>query len=317
MHKLSLLPFFYIQIFGEGAGGAGGGTGAGGDAGGAPAAGQNNAAPAQPQKGVKGNPLAGVQYGKAESAPAAGVQPTQINTDERTARFEELIKGEFKDLYDARVQDTIQKRLKGNEAMVQKYQAISPVLDLLAGKYGVDANDAEALSKAIEDDESFYEDEALEKGISVEEVKRIRKIERENKALKDQMERSKTEEQAKASYAAMMQEAEKVKAVYNDFDLETELQNKAFRDLYFANIPLQTAYEVIHKDELIPAALRFTAQQASEKVANSIRAGQRRPQESAMQGGGPVQRKSDVSQLTKADRAEIARRVARGERIVF
>jgi hypothetical protein len=36
-----------------------------------------------------------------------------------------------------------------------------------------------------------------------------------------------------------------------------------------------------------------------------------------MQGGGAVQRKSDVSQLTKADRAEIARRVARGERIVF
>lgn len=314
MQKLSLLRLFNIQLFGEGAGAGGSGTGAGGDAGGAPA-GQNGAAVAQPQQGVKGNPLAGVQYGKAESASAAGVQ--QVNTDDRTAKFEALIKGEFKDLYDARVQDTIQKRLKGNEATVQKYTQLSPVLDLLAGKYGVDANDVEALSKAIEEDESFYEDEALEKGISVEQVKAIRKMERENKALREQMERAKTEENAKASYAAMMQDAEKVKAVYPTFDLEAELQNKAFRDLYFANIPLQTAYEVIHKDEIIPAAMQFTAQKVTEKVANSVRAGQRRPQEGAMQGGGAVQRKSDVSQLTKADRAEIARRVARGERIVF
>jgi len=315
MHKLSLLPFFYIQIFGEGAGGAGGGTGAGGDAGGAPAAGQNNAAPAQPHTGAKGNPLAGVQYGKDESAPAAGVQ--QINTDDRTAKFEQLIKGEFKDLYDARVQDTIQKRLKGNEATVQKYNALAPVLDLLAGKYGVKADDVEALSKAIEDDETFYEDEALEKGISVEQVKAMRKMERENAALKAEMERSRTEEQAKAKFAALVQESDQVKAVYPSFDIDAEMQNPAFRQLVFSNIPLQTAYEVVHKDEIIPAAMQFTAQKVTEKVANSVRAGQRRPQEGAMAGASAVQRKSDVSQLTKADRAEIARRVARGERIVF
>jgi hypothetical protein len=315
MKHLSLLRFFDIQLFGEGAG-AGGGTGAGGDAGGAPAAGQNAAALAQPQTtGAKGNPLAGVQYGKDESAPAAGVQ--QINTDDRTARFEQLIKGEFKDLYDARVQDTIQKRLKGNEATVQKYNALAPVLDLLAGKYGVKADDVEALSKAIEDDETFYEDEALEKGISVEQVKAMRKMERENAALKAEMERSRTEEQAKAKFAALVQESDQVKGVYPNFDFDAEMQNPAFRQLVFSNIPLQTAYEVVHKDEIIPAAMQFTAQKVTEKVANSVRAGQRRPAEGAMAGTSAVQRKSDVSQLTKADRREIARRVARGERIVF
>ena len=298
MKHLSLLRFFDIQLFGEGAG-AGGGTGAGGDAGGAPAAGQNAAALAQPQTtGAKGNPLAGVQYGKDESAPAAGVQ--QINTDDRTARFEQLIKGEFKDLYDARVQDTIQKRLKGNEATVQKYNALAPVLDLLAGKYGVKADDVEALSKAIEDDETFYEDEALEKGISVEQVKAMRKMERENAALKAEMERSRTEEQAKAKFAALVQESDQVKGVYPNFDFDAEMQNPAFR-----------------QDEIIPAAMQFTAQKVTEKVANSVRAGQRRPAEGAMAGTSAVQRKSDVSQLTKADRREIARRVARGERIVF
>lgn len=311
MVKLILSPFFDIQLFAEG---AGGGTG-GGDAGGTPAAGQNSAAVAQPQtQGVKGNPLAGVQYGKQEEAPAAA---EQINTDDRTARFEELIKGEFKDLYDQRMQDTIQRRLKGNEATVQKYNALAPVLDLLAGKYGVDAENIEALSKAIEDDETFYEDEALEKGLTVEQVKAIRKMERENEQLRAEMSAQRNRQQANAQYAAWMQQAEQVKSIYPSFDLAAEIQNEQFRNLLTSHVPVQTAYEVIHKDEIIPAAMRFTAQKVTEKVANSVMAGQRRPTESAMASTNAVQRKSDVSQLTRADREEIDRRVARGEKIRF
>ena len=315
MRKLFFSRLFDIQHFGEGAGGAGGGTGAGGDAGaGAPAAGQNAAAPAQPQQGVKGNPLANVQYGKQDSAPAAG---EQINTEARTAKFEELIKGEYKDLYDARVQDTIRQRLKGSEATVQKYNALAPVLDLLATKYGVKADDIEALSKAIEDDETFYEDEALEKGLTVEQVKSIRKMERENAQLRAERDARQTEAQANATLAAWMQEADQLKGIYPSFDLSTELQNAQFRQLLQSNVPVQTAYEVVHKDEIIPAAMHFTAQKVTEKVANSVRAGQRRPAEGAMAGTGAVSIKSDVSQLTRADREEIARRVARGEKIRF
>jgi hypothetical protein len=314
MARLTLSPLFDIQLFGEGAGGAGGGTG-GGDAGGAPAAGQNSAALAQPQNaGAKGNPLANVQYGKQESAPAAA---EQINTDDRTARFEELIKGEFKDLYDQRVQDTIQRRLRGNEATVQKYNALAPVLDLLAGKYGVDTDDVEALSKAIEDDETFYEDEALEKGLTVEQVKAIRKMERENEQLRAQMNAQRNHERASAQYAAWMQQAEQVKSIYPSFDLAAEIKQEHFRNLLTSHVPVQTAYEVIHKDEIIPAAMQFTAQKVTEKVANAVRAGQRRPTEGAMASTSAVQTKSDVSQLTRADREEIARRVARGEKIRF
>ena len=256
-----------------------------------------------------------MQYGKQdEPAPAAA---EQINTEDRTARFEELIKGEFKDLYDARVQETIQKRLKGNEATVQKYNALAPVLDLLAGKYGVKADDIEGLSKAIEEDETFYEDEALEKGLTVEQVKSIRKMERENAQLRAEMAQQRNRQMADAQYAEWMQQAEQVKGVYPSFDFQAELQNEQFRNLLRSNVPIQTAYEVIHKDEIIPAAMQFTAQKVSEKVANNIRAGMNRPTEGAMGNRSSVVVKSDVSQLTKADRDEIDRRVARGERVVF
>ena len=304
MRKLTLAPFFNIQLFAEGGGAPAGGDGA---AAAAPAEGP------QPT-GVKGNPLADVQYGKQESAPDAGEKTSE---DDRNSRFEELIKGEYKDLYDSRVQDTIRQRLKGNEAIVQKYNALAPMLDLLAGKYGVEPDNVEALSKAIEDDETFYEEEALEKGMSVQQVKEYRKMMRENKALKEQMEAQKNQQQADATVAAWMRDADAVRQIYPNFDFRTELQNDQFRMLIQSNIPVQTAYEVVHKDELIPAAMQFTAKQVEAKVANNVRAGQKRPAEGAASSRSAVQVKSDPSKFTKADMDEIERRVARGERIVL
>lgn len=311
MQKKSLSHLFFIQLFAEG--GGDGGTGAGG-AGGAPA-GAESAEVAPQQTGAKGNPLAGVRYGKQEAEPDAGV-PTQ--SVDRNAQFEALIKGEYKDLYDQRMQDTIQKRLKGQAETVNRYNALSPVLQMLGEKYGVDPNNAEALSKAIEDDDTFFENEALERGLSVEQLKAIKKMERENAQLKAQMEQEKNQQQVDQILVKWREDSEALKAVYPGFDFDAELQsNEKFGDLLRSNIDVRTAYEVTHLDDIVPAAMNFTAQKITEKVANNIRAGQARPTEGAMGNRSSVITKSDVSQLTRADRDEIDRRVARGERIVF
>lgn len=308
-HSFIRPGFDFIQLFAEG--GGEGGTGAG-----AATPGQTAAAPVQPQtKGAK-NPLANVQYGK-QAEPAAAGQAAQPTDDARQAKFDALIKGEYKDLYEARIKDTVSRRLKGTEDIVARYNQLAPTLDLLSGKYGVDATDIAALAKAIEEDESFYEEEALDKGMSVQQVKEIRRMKRENQQLRDAQERQQQKETADRQYAAWLEQAGKVKEIYPSFDFQKEAQNEQFRQLILSNVPMQTAYEVVHKDDIIPAAMQFTAQRITEKVANSIRAGQTRPSEGAMGSRSAVAIKSDVSQLTRADRDEIDRRVARGEKIRF
>lgn len=304
MRKLTLLPRFDIQLFAEG---GDGGTGAGNGA--------EAAAPAQPQQGVNGNPLANVQYGKQEEAPAAAEQQEQV--PDRNAQFEALIKGEYKDLYDQRVQDTIRRRLKGSEEQARRLESLTPLLGMLADKYGVDARDIPGITKALEDDDAFYEAEAAERGLSVQQVKELRKIRRENDALRAQMQEQQTKAQSDAIYAAWLQEAEQLKTVYPGFDFQAELQNEQFRNLLRSHVPMQTAFEVIHKDQILPAAMQYAASQVEQKVANAVRAGAKRPAEGAMGTQSAVVTKSDVSQLTKADRDEIDRRVARGERIFF
>ena len=296
-----------LQLFAEGGAGEGG-TSAGG------AMADSGLATAKP--GVKSNPLANVKYGIQDNAQTTDVQ-NGVVTDDRNAKFESLIKGEFKDLYDAKVQDTIKKRLKSSTETVERYNSLLPTLELLAKKYGVSTDDITSLNKAIEEDDSFFEEEALERGISVEQLKEIRKMERENADLKRQMQEQETQKEASRMYASWMEQAESTKSVYPSFDLNSELQNPKFVDLLRNNIDVRTAYEVIHKDDIIRGAMHFTAQQVEKKVTDRVIANGARPAENGMNSQAAPITKSDVSQLSKADRAEIIRRVQRGEKIRF
>ena len=293
-----------LQLFAEGSG-----TGDGG------AMGVTEGAANPQAKGAK-NPLADVRYGIQTDAQTATVQET-VETPDRNAEFDKLIKGEYKDLYDAKVQDTVQKRLKSTKETVDKYNALAPTLEILANKYGVDVNDIDALNTAINDDDAYFEDEALEKGITVQQLKEIRKMEKENAELKRQMQEQTAQQNASKLYSAWMEQAEAAKAVYPSFDLRAEMQNPRFVDLLKSNVDVRTAYEVLHKDEIIPAAMQFTAQKVEQKLTNKIIANGARPTENGINSQAASQVKSDVSQLSKADRAEIARRVARGEKISF
>ena len=311
-HYMSNFPkFLNLQLFAEGTGGDGG-TGAEG------ATGVTATAAVSQRKGVKANPLADVVYGTqaTEAAPAAEVTEPAPEED-RNAKFEALIKGEYKDLYDQRVQDTVQKRLKGSKENEAKLTALTPTLEMLAKKYGVDANDIAALTKAIEEDDSYYEEEALERGMSVEELKKIRKMEKENAELKKQMEEQNRRENANKLYNTWMDQEQQTKAVYPDFSLRNEMQNPKFVELLRSNIDVKTAFEVIHKDEILPAAMQYTAKQVQQKISNNIMANGARPVENGNSSQGAAQTKSDVSKLTNADRAEVNRRVLRGEKITF
>lgn len=305
-----LLPVF-LQLLADGGGEGGGDTGS------AEGQGVTEAAALPQRKGVKSksNPLAGIQYGIQEDGGQDAA--AQIAQPDRNAEFDKLIKGEYKDLYDSNVQNIVQQRLKSTKDTVAKFEKLSPVLETLYNKYGVQNDDIDGLAKAIDDDDSFFEDEAMERGMSVQQLKEMRKMERENADLKRQMHEQETQENASRLYSAWMEQAESAKAVYPSFDLRVEMDNPKFVDLLRSNIDVRTAYEVVHKDEIMRGAMQFTAKKVEQQLANKIAAGASRPAENGTNSQAPSLVKSDVSQLSKADRQEIARRVARGEKIRF
>ena len=313
----NIIRMIGLQVFADGAGAAGGA----GDGGTASGSGVTAGAAAQQTKGVKNNPLASVVYGKQEgSEPDAEVSKTSEPADP-AAEFDKLIKGQYKEQYNAKVNSTMRDRLKGKDAQISeltKYQSdVQPLLEVLFKKHGVEAGDIAALSKAVEADDSYFEEEALRKGMSVKQLKEFRAVEKSNEELRRQVQERQKQEQAEKQYGAWMQQAEETKKVYSGFDLKTELANPQYLKLLNSGIDVKTAYEVVHMGEIIPAAMQFAAKTTQTKVAQSIAAGADRPRENGMGSSSPALVKSDVSQLTKADRQEIIRRVQRGERVVF
>lgn len=269
------------------------------------------------------NPLSEVRYGKQEEEvqDAAAQEPETIVTtktaEERAAEFENLIKGDYKDLFDSRVQNIVQNRLKSSKAAEEQLNNLRPVLDMLSSKYGVDATDIQALSKAVESDNSFWEEEAAKQGMTVEQVKEVHRMRRENEQFRraqEELERQKGIQQIQAKWN---QESEEAKRFYPNFDFSVETQNPDFIDLLKAGVSVKTAYEVVHKDDIIGGAMQFTAQEVRQKVVNDIQARGKRPTENGVSSQAGVVTKKDVNSLTKKDREEIERRVMRGERISF
>ena len=313
-----------LQLFAEGAGG----TGAGADGGGTGSEGAMGVTgtAAMSQKSVKSNPLADVKYGiqAEDAAQNANVQTKTTDAEgkttetvDRNAEYAKF-KNEYKDLYDAEVQGILTKRLAKTKGDSERLAALTPTLEALGKKYGIDPTDVDALNRAIEEDDAYYEEEALEKGITVEQLKEIRKMEKENAELKKQMQEEESRKNADKIYAKWMREAEETKGIYPSFDLQTEMQNPKFMDLLkVPSIDVKTAYEVIHKDEIMPAAMHFTAKTVEQKLTNKIIANGARPNENGISSQSASVTKSDVSKLTKADRQEVIRRIARGEKISF
>ena len=112
-------------------------------------------------------------------------------------------------------------------------------------------------------------------------------------------------------------QAEEARQAYPDLDLERESQDPRFLGMLKAGVPVQHAYEVIHMDAIKAGVAQSAAQTAARQVTDNVRARGARPAENGVSSGSGFLVKSDVSKLTKKDRAEIARRAAHGEKIIF
>ena len=257
--------------------------------------------------GVSGADAAS-QSGAAE-AQAANDAQAETKPRDLSADFEALIRGEYKEQYNKKVQDTVRRRMKGTQETVDKYHAMVPLMELLGSKYGT--TDIAALTKAVEEDNGLWEQEASERGVSSEQLRQQKKLERDIKLMEQRL----AEDSQRQAYQELHRQTEELKSVYPDFDLDTELQNPEFSKLLRSGVNPRTAFEVIHMGEIIPAAMQWTAQQTRQQVANAVAANAARPTENGISSQSASTVKTDVSKLTGAEIRAIREQVMRGEKI--
>ncbi len=344
---------FSLQIFAEGGGdGAAASTSAVGDATASQAApaqanisenknpagegisrAEKRQARASGEKQTEKHPLSAVQYGKAEeTVQAAAAQNTpkrgsQTANDastngegeaiDKNAAFEKMIRGEYKEQFSARAQNIINQRFKQTKQLEAKSQTADALMQRLAQRYGVNASDTAAILRAAEADESYTEKEANTRGLSVDEMRRVKQLESENAQLRSSVQTRSARDAAQKQYQTWLSDGEKLKAVYPEFDFKNEVKNAEFAKLIKSGVPLRKAYETSHLDQILGGAMQYTADQVAKGMAARIADRSARPAENGTVPHAGAVVKPDVAGLSRADREEIERRVMRGEKILF
>ena len=253
------------------------------------------------------------------NADKAGVTTTSDTLEAKRAAFEKLIGegGEYKDIFAERTQQIINRRFKDGKIQEQTIAEQKPIMDILMQRYNIADGDAKALLKAIEEDNTYWEAAAEESGLTVDQYKKMKQMERESAELQELKRRQSADQQAQQQLASWMQQAEGMQELYPGFDFRSEIRNRDFQGLLRAGIPVQKAYELIHMEEIKQAAARSAAQTASQQMQANLKAKQSRPAENGTSSKTAVIVKNDVSKLTRAERAEVARRAMLGEHIEF
>lgn len=219
--------------------------------------------------------------------------------------------------YNKQMQSTIQARLKTAKAAEESMSKLAPAFELLARRYGLDAAnlDPEALTRAISDDNSYYEDKALEMGVPVETAKKIDQTERELARRREEENRTVEQQKIHEHLVRLHQQGEELKKVFPSFDLSAELKNPAFVRMTSPNvgISVEDAYYAVHRKEIQSAAMQVTAQRTAEQMANSIRAGQSRPVENGTSAQAPSITTFDYAHASKEQREALKRQIREAE----
>ena len=336
--------WFWLQLFaGEGAGASAGGEGGGDGA----VSGVNDGLAAEDQRlrelGVPEEKLrkraqrasAKLPDGAVRTAPketakpqeqvaTAEENPTEDKTEQATpARmsWEEIMADPE---YNKQMQAVVQSRLRSAKTAEETLAKMAPAMEVLARKHGQDpANvDYEALAKAINDDDAYYEDKALEMGVSVETAKRIDQQERDHARQQREEARNLEQQRLQNHFMRLEQEGEALKKVFPKFDLRTELKNPAFARMVAPGtgiMSVEDAYKAVHRKEIEAAQSQVIAQQTAQKISNAIQAGSRRPDENGTSGQSPSVTTFDYSKASTAQREALKRQIraaaARGEKL--
>lgn len=318
-----------LQLFNDGAGG--------GDGGAATAQATENALPkaeksgsSRRNTGALSNVVYGVQdddSGTETTTPAAGdaegngetsgASTTPNTREEKRAKFKEMVEGEFKDEFSEMFQQSFNRRFKDVKSMENSLSAQQPIIDMLMQRHKITDGDMSKLQAAVEEDTQYWEEAAEEAGLTVEQYKQMQQLEKENAEFRRLRKQQENQERANAQLATWYREADALKEAFPSFDFKAEVQNREFLALLGRGVSVEHAYKIIHMDEINEATAKSAAQAAGAQVEARIKSKQARPSENGTSSQSAAIVKSDVSSLTAADRAEIARRVQRGEKIRF
>ena len=268
---------------------------------------------------------AGEGSGSEESENGEGEQKERT-PEERKKAFTALMQGEYRAEAEAMMQQAVQLAAQN----LQASPAMQGLLAALQEKYGTDADSLEALTEAVKNgavkDDAYYENLAMEKGVSVKTARELDQLESQNRRLTAQQQaaqemakQQERQQQAAQMRAYLEQQETALKQRYPDFGQYRDefLANPETKKMLLGGVSMETAYRAMYFDRLMEADRAATARQVEQGVVNRVQQRNARPGENGTRPGGAVQTKVDVAHMSRREMEELEKRARRGEIIAL
>lgn len=274
-----------LQLFAEGGDGGSAGEGTADSA-----AGEIEVPAGIPDRAVK-NYKAAVK--KTAKPVAQTTNEQNVTTDNQTKRtYADLIKSEeYKEEHQAYMEKTIGDRLKRYKGVEEENGKMRSVLETVASKYSLDATSEtflEDLTKKVAEDNSYYENYAVEHEITPEEARRVVELERQVRQNEQQKQEQQKQEAMRQHIIVLRQNAEKTKAQFPDFDLDKEMQDERFRRLCaVTNGDTTAAYTACHWGDVVTKTTQNISRQVQSQTAQAVAANKARPVENGLSSTAP------------------------------
>lgn len=291
-------PLFNLYAF-DGGAGAGAGAGAAAGASGAGAATGTSQAAA-------GEQAQGLTVSDSENATHT----------EQSISFDDFVK-EHKDEASKWFQKQFNRRHADYNDLKNHVNASNEVFGLLGAKYGLDPSDIEGITKAVKGDDALLEEQAYEAGMTVDQYRTFTEAQAENKRLRAEQKAFEQQQQIQLQMQEWDKQANNLKQIFPDFDLDVELENPEFERALRGGLSIDRAYYAVHGAEIASGAMQYTAQAVRQATAQDLAARKNRPVENGLSPMASVKVTKDVHNLSKKDRAELIRRSMNGEQIRF
>lgn len=259
--------------------------------------------------------------GDAKNTQANAVPSLRQNTPQpdKGKLFADMVNGEYKAEAERWFQDRFDRRHRDYKLMQQRQEAMEPAVAMLQQVFGWDGKDPKALVELMQKDKDLWETRAAENGMDVDRYREWVRMQAENKALTEALQRRHAEERAAETRERYEQQFDAVVRMYPGAaeQLRDDFHNEQFLRMIDAGVDMLSAFQVVHQEQILSGAMQYAAQQAEHRVTDTVAANQRRPVENGTGGQVPAHSRPDVNKMTRQERLELEARARRGERIVL
>lgn len=218
--------------------------------------------------------------GADNSQAAAEKSESGTQTEDLEKEFDTLIKGKYKEQYNARQQKAIKSRFQESEATKAELQAAAKLKDTIALRYGLENASTDDIIAAVQKDESFLEEAAAKAGLSTEQYRSMAAMQQRAVSAERALEEEHRAKLREDFSRKLQGDIAKTQEMFPDFDFEAECaESDQFKELVKNGVDMTEAYKFVHMNELMANGMAMAAHRGAENTAKAVKNNLRRPSE--------------------------------------